>query len=66
MRRSVALLVLVAAVPVAVTAAVNQSGRGPRLGRQTDGSFYVSTGQRIPPATVAFPGRPIDLSSSPC
>ena len=65
MRRSIALLILVAAVPVAVTAAVAESGRGPRLGRQPDGSFYVSTGQHIPPAAVAFPGRPIDLALHP-
>lgn len=65
MRRSVALLLLVAAVPVAVTAAVNQSARGPRLGRQPDGSFYVSTGQHIAAAAVAFPGRPIDLALHP-
>src|SRR5262245_1789600 len=62
MRRALALLLLVATVPVAVTAAVNQSSRGPRLGRQPDGSFYVSTGQHIPAAAVAFPGRPIDLA----
>src|SRR5262245_33339187 len=65
MRRALALLLLVATVPVAVTAAVNQSSRGPRLGRQPDGTVYVSTGQHIAAAAVAFPGRPIDLAMHP-
>src|SRR5206468_1011698 len=49
----------------AVTAGLAQPGRAPRLGRQPDGTFYVSTGQRIPAAAVAFSGRPIDLALHP-
>jgi YVTN family beta-propeller protein len=66
MRRSPALVILVTLAPLAaVTAGVAQPGRAPRLGRQPDGSFLVSTGQRVPAAAVAFPGRPIDLALHP-
>ena len=37
----------------------------PRMGRQPDGSFVVSTGQRIGPGTIAFDGRPSDLAHHP-
>ncbi len=36
-----------------------------RVGRQTDGSFIVATGQHIEPGSIAFDGRPIDLAISP-
>ncbi|MDX2037869.1 MAG: bifunctional YncE family protein/alkaline phosphatase family protein [Isosphaeraceae bacterium] len=36
-----------------------------RLGKQPDGSFFVSTGQRIEPGAISFPGRPIDLALHP-
>ena len=36
-----------------------------RLGKQPDGSFIVSTGQRIEPGSFAFDGRPIDLALHP-
>lgn len=36
-----------------------------RLGKQPDGSFLVSTQQRIEPGSYAFPGRPIDMALSP-
>ncbi len=36
-----------------------------RLGPQADGTFIVSTGQRIPPGTISFVGRPIDLAIRP-
>ena len=36
-----------------------------RVGRQPDGGFVVSTGQRIEPGSIAFNGRPIDLAVHP-
>ena len=35
------------------------------MGRQPDGGFLVSTGQRIEPGSIAFDGRPIDLAAHP-
>ncbi|MGP0065873.1 MAG: alkaline phosphatase family protein [Isosphaeraceae bacterium] len=35
------------------------------MGRQPDGSFLVSTGQRIEGGAIAFNGRPIDLAIHP-
>lgn len=43
------------------TALINQ----PRMGRQPDGGFIVSTGQRIDSDTRAFTGRPSDLAVHP-
>ncbi len=36
-----------------------------RLGRQPDGSFLVSSGQRILPGTIAFDGRVVDIAAHP-
>lgn len=36
-----------------------------RVGKQLDGSFIVSTEQRIEPGSVAFDGRPIDMALHP-
>ena len=36
-----------------------------RLGKQNDGSFLVSTGQRIEGGAIPFEGRPIDLAIHP-
>jgi DNA-binding beta-propeller fold protein YncE len=43
------------------TALINQ----PRMGRQPDGAFVVSTGQRIEADGKAFAGRPSDLAVHP-
>ncbi len=49
--------------------AVSLAGLGrlvsPRMGRQPDGGFLVSSGQRIEPGAIAFPGRPIELALHP-
>lgn len=37
----------------------------PHLGRQPDGSFLVSTAQRVEPGTFPFAGRPIDMALHP-
>src|SRR4051812_46446900 len=36
-----------------------------RMGRQPDGSFLVSSGQRIEGGSIDFTGRPIDLALHP-
>src|SRR5579883_3441443 len=36
-----------------------------RMGRQADGSFLVSSGQRVEGGSIAFNGRPIDLAMHP-
>lgn len=36
-----------------------------RMGRQPDGSFVVSSGQRVEGGSLAFEGRPIDLAVHP-
>jgi DNA-binding beta-propeller fold protein YncE len=36
-----------------------------RMGRQPDGAFLVSSGQRIEGGSIAFDGRPIDLAPHP-
>jgi hypothetical protein len=36
-----------------------------RMGRQPDGSFVVSSGQRVEGGAPAFDGRPIDLALHP-
>ena len=46
------------------TVAARQSARI-HIGKQPDGSFLVSTQQRIEPGAIAFPGRPIDMALSP-
>src|SRR5260370_41196702 len=35
------------------------------MGKQPDGSFIVSSGQRIEPGAIAFDGRPVDLALHP-
>jgi YVTN family beta-propeller protein len=39
--------------------------RTARLGKQADGSYVVSTGQRIVAGDIAFAGRPLDLAMHP-
>jgi DNA-binding beta-propeller fold protein YncE len=39
--------------------------RTARLGKQPDGSFVVSTGQRISGGAIPFAGRPLDLALHP-
>ncbi len=36
-----------------------------RMGKQPDGSFLVSSGQRVEGGSIAFDGRPIDLAMHP-
>ncbi len=59
-------------VKVVVFSAIGVAGLGvaakmaaPHLGRQSDGSYLVSSGQHIAAGTFAFNGRPIDLALQP-
>jgi len=36
-----------------------------KLGKQADGTFMVSSGQRIEAGTLAFDGRPVDIAAHP-
>jgi YVTN family beta-propeller protein len=61
-RRFIRLAIVLAAM----TLAGWQARRAPvTMGRQADGRFVVSSGQRIDPGTIAFDGRPIDLALHP-
>ncbi len=57
-RRAIVLLALIVALGAARLGVV-------RLGKQPDGGFIVSTGQRIDAGGIAFTGRPIDLALHP-
>lgn len=63
MKRWVSLSVVGGLSVVVISAVVTTIAR--RVGRQEDGSFIVSTGQRIPDAPIKFKGRPIDLALHP-
>ena len=50
----------------AVVAGLGLAGRAVvRMGRQPDGSFLVSSGQRVEGESIAFAGRPSDLALHP-
>ncbi len=50
----------------AILAAAGMAALVPRwMGKQPDGSFVVSTGQRVEAGSLAFEGRPIDLALHP-
>jgi DNA-binding beta-propeller fold protein YncE len=59
-RRTAFGLVLVAAAALGMTRAVPVW-----MGRQPDGAFLVSSGQRVEAGSIAFDGRPIDLALHP-
>ncbi len=55
-----------AVVAVAAVGGIGMARRAIlRMGRQPDGSFLVSTGQRVEGGAIAFSGRPIDLALHP-
>jgi DNA-binding beta-propeller fold protein YncE len=58
---SVLFVIVLAAIGVSAREIVNVL----KLGRQADGGFIVSSGQRIPGGAIAFTGRPIDLVRHP-
>lgn len=50
---------------VSVTAVAARHLATVRMGKQPDGAFVVSTGQRIQPGTIAFDGRPVAIALHP-
>jgi DNA-binding beta-propeller fold protein YncE len=64
MRKRVGVLCVGLAV-LLIAAAGMRVGQGVWMGQQPDGSFLVSSGQRIVPGSIAFAGRPIDLALHP-
>lgn len=63
-RRS-ALVLLSVLLGMAALASAHRQRSELHVGRQADGSFLVSTEQRIDPGAVAFDGRPIDMALHP-
>jgi len=61
MRKAVWLLVAAIWVALGATYYVTKVV----VGKQGDGTFVVSTGQRIDPGTISFEGRPMDLAIHP-
>src|SRR5262249_40883857 len=60
------MFILLGLLALACLFAGSMSRLGPvRMGRQPDGSFLVSSGQRIAGGSVSFSGRPIDLAVHP-
>jgi DNA-binding beta-propeller fold protein YncE len=60
--------ILTLAVAIAICAGVTYAGDNrpvSAVGKQPDGSFIVSTEQRIEPGAIAFGGRPIDMALHP-
>ena len=59
------VFVVLGLLTLAVSIAATMRGPVIRMGRQPDGSFLVSSGQRIEGGSIAFNGRPIDLAVHP-
>jgi len=64
MQRRTGLLLAALALVGGVSVAARQA-MTPHLGPQPDGSFLVSSLQRVEPGSIAFDGRPIDLALHP-
>ncbi len=64
MRRLVIAAGSLAAV-LAIAVGASRLSDMAKLGKQADGGFVVSSGQRIPAGTVAFDGRPNDMTLHP-
>jgi DNA-binding beta-propeller fold protein YncE len=62
-RRTVVLLA--ALLGMAALASAYRQRSDLHVGKQSDGSFLVSTEQRIEPGAIAFDGRPIDMAMHP-
>lgn len=64
LKRTLAVAGLLAVAALAIAAGAARLGVV-KLGKQPDGDFLVSTGQRIEGGSLAFTGRPIDLALHP-
>src|SRR5207302_3597123 len=60
MRRPILILIALAAIAFGARYAARTV-----MGRQSDGSFIVATGQRVQAGTIAFDGRPMDIALHP-
>src|SRR5271166_3251876 len=58
-------VVILGLVSLVLISAGMKRWTGVFMGRQPDGSFVVSSGQRIEAGSIAFTGRPIDLAVHP-
>src|SRR5436309_2840007 len=63
--RRVWLCIFVATILGALATAAVQISWALKVGRQPDGSFLVSSGQRVVGGALSFTGRPIDLARHP-
>src|SRR3954463_14707822 len=63
--RRIGLAALAAVVVSALAVGAARWAGAAKLGRQPDGGFIVSSGQRIPGGAISFAGRPIDLAHHP-
>src|SRR5262249_26777899 len=61
-RYSIALILILAASGIGYSAF---RATVIHVGKQSDGTFIVATGQHIDPGTIAFDGRPVDLALHP-
>jgi DNA-binding beta-propeller fold protein YncE len=64
-RHTLATLTVVAALTIAGLAIGVTRRTAPHMGKQPDGSFLVSSGQRVEGDAIAFTGRPSDLALHP-
>ncbi len=60
--RAIGLPVVLAMAPIFAGQVAAQS---PKMGRQPDGGFLVSTGQRVEGGSIPIEGRPIDMALHP-
>lgn len=56
---------LAAVLGIAAVGFTWQATQTRKLGKQSDGTFVVSSGQTIEPGTIAFEGRPVDIALHP-
>lgn len=50
---------------IALISSASDTSNAPKLGKQADGTFIVSTQQRLNAGAISFPGRPIDMAMHP-
>ena len=50
---------------IALISSASDTSKAPKLGKQADGTFIVSTQQRLNAGAISFPGRPIDMAMHP-
>lgn len=63
--RRLPILILTTALLGSVAVLAARQAGVVRMGKQTDGSFVVSSGQRVAPGALSFDGRPTDIALHP-